>query len=31
VNRRVFDLLIVVAAGVGVWLAIQAFNTLTGA
>jgi hypothetical protein len=30
VNQRVFDLLIVAAAVVGVWLALQAFAALTG-
>jgi hypothetical protein len=31
VNQRLLDLLIVAAAVVGVWLAIQAFGALTGA
>ena len=30
-NQRLFDLLIVAAAVIGVWLAIQAFAALTAA
>jgi hypothetical protein len=30
-SQRVFDLLIVAAVGVGIWLAIQGFNAVTGA